>query len=294
LLANFFAELRAGERPTHLDLYIEHRRRSHDLERAAGPTVFETRADFDKRLEQQEKTVQQMEAQLKKRRTDFDLEAAGKPLPHRFHIAMQMGLSLTAADQLLGDPDAIRKDPSASRELLMLMLTCGRIDEVKGDPQQRNVFPDPFIHVLVAAADGDYEVADEYLANTIRHERQRRSEALLAGARDIAFRGQVDPNRLLALPMVARMAAEQADLRTLRALLTLEKGDNRAAAQQFRAALELTLPVEFLQDMISRVGSPDCLTRAAHLYVPPRMQYFNFEYLPLADYYNQLLAAAAN
>ncbi|MGE3809630.1 MAG: hypothetical protein AB7K24_33615, partial [Gemmataceae bacterium] len=264
-----------------------------ELEREAGPQPGESAASFKERIQADEKRLAEGENQLNKRRTDFNLESAGKRLEDRVGIARALGLSRLVLEILDGS-DEVKRNPELFRDqLVMLLLKSGYLNDARtlaglNGPSPVNLINDLWLNVLLAAADNDYDRADDYLARILRDEREKRSQTLLLSTLEMTLHGNLDLGRF---PQVVRGAGQQANLRTLRALLTLEKGDNAAALEQFRHALAISLPGELVQDIVTCWGSQDPLVTLVHF--PQRYRTFSFEWMPMALFYQRQLESAS-
>jgi hypothetical protein len=144
--------------------------------------------EYNKQLEQWEKDAKALEREVKKLQDQYEVQAANKPVLLKVNIAMQYGLPDTALNVLLkADPKELYNRPGSAQMagatlMINLLLTLGRVEEVHEifsgvTPEKEGAFglnPVPggvsaigWAKVQAAAADGDYEAADQHLAALI-------------------------------------------------------------------------------------------------------------------------------
>jgi hypothetical protein len=143
--------------------------------------------EYNKQLEQWEKDAKALEREVKKLQDQYEVQAANKPVLLKVNIAMQYGLPDTALNVLLkADPKELYNRPGSAQMagatlMINLLLTLGRVEEVHEifsgvTPEKEGAFglnPVPGVSAIgwakvqAAAADGDYEAADQHLAALI-------------------------------------------------------------------------------------------------------------------------------
>jgi hypothetical protein len=165
-----------------LDLWAQHEREFLRLAKLVGRLPREKPEDFKARLEDREKQLQALDAEIRKRSDDYELEAANKPVREQAGIARSKGLILKALD-LLRKADAqdilATEGPQRAADVallqLSLMFALGQVEDVRegldegGLKNLLGMMPDlpipayDWFEVLLAAASGDYEQADKGL-----------------------------------------------------------------------------------------------------------------------------------
>lgn len=258
LLSQTYSQMNSGDQrlPTHLDMAVEHQKEWLRLARAAGPRG-ESRERFEQRMASEEAALRANEQTLQQRRTDFQLRGE-KQLPLlRAELALRYGLAKQAVELLL-ESDVSQYGPDEIRRMLTLLLRSGRIDEVVRDA----AVDDPLNQILVSAAVGDYDRADQALAGLQHATGQMRTRRALEFLRTQLTPSAVTPSGLRGPGELAAAAQSWADLTVLRGVLALEAGDVAEASEHFETALRSSAP-------------PSGTTASA----------FPFSYLPMAAWY---------
>src|SRR5262249_50055845 len=136
----------------------------------------ETEKDFNDRLEQLEKLVDQLEKRVQTQRDTFEVQSANLRPFQKAQKALLLGL-VEQALQVLLDSDAIEFGKAGARLQLELLLLMGRVAEVRlfletipqgeldySDTAPGQVMPAyEWLKFLLAAAVGDYTDADAQL-----------------------------------------------------------------------------------------------------------------------------------
>ncbi len=252
LLAEYFEE--AG----FFDLALEQRKAERDV---MALRQEDTRA-FDEPIERVGK-------ELKKREDQFTLESSNKRPIRQALEARDRGLAaaaLRAAEEQVKRSQEVEAEkgelgPSIGLAVQLLIQT-GRFDEARdllGGGAEQNPQALPFL-VQIAAAAGDYQKADDMLAEALSRGEQAAAAyapmvsagvgvALLSGAAKasratpyldpVGFRGTVQGRPIPPLgqlvPEAAGLLMQQAEFQTLRGWLALEAGDISTAGTELKA-----------------------------------------------------------
>jgi hypothetical protein len=188
MLAELFAK------QEYLDLTVKHRIEALRLMKDLGAAPGEPVEKFQARVGKEEQLVKELDDLLRKRQEKFEVNAANKPPVVRALIAKELGLPETSVSILLkADPeDLMGSHAEGARTAFTLLLSMGRLAEARDgltldsktglgmvildDPReaanrsqrlQRTPMLVPayeWFQSLLAAASGDYEEADRYLA----------------------------------------------------------------------------------------------------------------------------------
>jgi tetratricopeptide (TPR) repeat protein len=277
------------------DLQLKHTNEFVRCLRRAGRQGAETEEQFKERLKGPEDTAKELDKRVKDTQNKYEIQSDRKTVFQKAQIALRLGLGDKALQVLLGSDD-LEFGKEGTQLELNLLLSMGRLDDLreqlwptKGDDveKQRKAIPDGLneslgigtyerFRFLLAAAEGDYQEADEFLeqartktlgnAAQLRGFRQRLelegkepgpakdlniAQLLAVGvAEAIAEQARTDGilamragwrmmrDLRLAAMMPMRMPLFLAgDYETLRGVLKLEAGDVGAAQEHFRQAL---------------------------------------------------------
>ncbi len=255
------------------------------------------------RLRELRKELEASEAVVQDRRSQLALRSQGlgnAPLA-RANIALRLGLPRTALDDVLLPSTVILFGVEGARMEMELLVMLGRTDRARqeldddefrlnqerlgvtelpgnGDPNHPPVYRFPayaWNRFLLAAADGDYRQAGEFLEAMMARLQEERATRVRNGqsflvrslAMEVGLGAQPELWRMLKffagdLSTVQRIVDQlnrtsaqiEADLRCLAGVLALERGLPEEAAVQFRAALALagTLPGGFPSEPLCR------------------------------------------
>jgi tetratricopeptide (TPR) repeat protein len=227
----------------YLDLADDHLGEAVKLMRKQGaPSASEEmRERFDKEVEAFEKKHKELDTLRIRRRDEFELSADSMPTPlAKAQLALSKGLPQQALE-ILSNSEA---GPEAMLFNLNLWLSTGKADEVRrelnsNDDLRRALGPyrDRY-QVLVAAATGNYDEANQSLDTLIRQTESTAVQNMLNIVKAGTFQGVLIPGSLRGLNIFPELVRQLADMRVLRGLLVLEKGDNEAAATYFREAMD--------------------------------------------------------
>ncbi len=262
----------------------EHRQEELRLSRQAGPRPGESAEEFAYRMELFDKEMAKLIELVQFRRKKYaeGSQAFQGDRLQQARLALRLGLSRKATDEILLASPADLLGPLGISMELELMLSLGRVQEVRGILNNEGVraskqglgfteFHWPayeWLHVLEAAAIGDYAQCQEDL-RTIRAVRHAEHEALQrqidAFAREdvrlltgslsgpppflpafIALTLSHSRDEKMRLEAGQRTSlAQQADVWVLEGLLALEQGDTDAARSAFTEAHALAAKVPF-------------------------------------------------
>lgn len=251
-LANYYTELR------YADLVLKHRKELLRLTRAAGPHPGESREAFERRRDDLQKHVSELDDDVREMLNVFEVNATNLKIVPRAQQAQARGLGGKALD-ILKASDITAFGKAGLEMELELLLTTGGIREFRAwfDPvHHRPLLNEPsapyaceWYLVYLAAASGNYDEADANLAAMDPSPSFRAQTLPLLGQ---AF---LDINPLAPSLISALQAARirerfrrheamwslqqlyRADLTALRGLLALERGDGERATALFREAL---------------------------------------------------------
>jgi hypothetical protein len=191
-IAHFILAYQTFVGPEYLEVRIGHLRKYLELARSLHHVVGYPPNQFGEGLAAQEGELKRGESQLKKQHDQFVVTGGSKRLLEKVIIAMRNGLAETALDLLLkadpkemGDPRQPNHRPGAT-VLVDLLLRLGRLDDARMalypeageedssiDKRAFGLHPQSglpawyWLRVQLAAAAGDYDVADELLAEVL-------------------------------------------------------------------------------------------------------------------------------
>jgi hypothetical protein len=227
------------------DLALDHLRAAAESAAARGPMWRESRDEFKQRLEQMNKDLEQLKANVKKREEDYQVDTQDKPLSRKVPKALQNGLIKKARDLLL-QADPVQFGPGEIDMLLRLLLTTGRPDQARavlseGAEGLRSSLGLKYewYNALIGAACGNYKEAGQFLDEYTVHFEQSILERVLRLLQVQTFDGGLSPQSLFDVNTASTRLRELADWRVLCGLLALEAGENAVAAKQFQAALDI-------------------------------------------------------
>jgi tetratricopeptide (TPR) repeat protein len=265
LLANLLLEARG------FDLALPHVQAQLRLHRAAGPLPNETAQDFASRIDRLAHYELALGKQVREMLNRVDTQGFKLDVHGKARLAESSGLPGYALEQLLRSNYAEFGREGAILEL-HLLLHVGRTNHFRTmiDPAQEaamGTFNFHWLQALLAAADGDYDQADEHLQRLIvrtvdlpdlrvREALPPQAFVLLLGEQ-ILTGGSLNPAQpllqvatlspwqapesrlffLRRLESIARTARQDADLHTLRGLLALESGAIESAQRSYQAAV---------------------------------------------------------
>jgi tetratricopeptide (TPR) repeat protein len=264
-----------------LETALKHRREQVRSARARGPRLGESPDDFTRRIERLEGVIQRYTKDLSQRLDSWELAAEKKPLLARVQLALEQGLN-EKAFQLLTAEDGTDSLRGPSRALAVqwtvaLLLGMGRLQEAgevlnRETPQSLDMLPPPlnlpayeWFQIQMAAADGNYEEADQHLAAWLATARAKAASPAVLLAQTIGHQllwdaplatqmpGQMvrtmpallglPPNRtatlVRGLEQCLLLLQQESDLLALRGWLALEVGDTRAAGEYLSRVLAL-------------------------------------------------------
>jgi hypothetical protein len=196
-------------RLNYRDLVLKHLGLQLEATRAFGPRVNESPKDFDDRVKDMEREHKALEKTINDDLNKYAVKTSSMRVFDKARVAMSMGLAEKALDVLLGS-DALEFGADGARLQLDLLLTMGRLEDLRlmiapDDPQLREEMAVSLrklggvmyeiYRVLLAAAEGDYAEADEFLAEAARRagddpelmKRFRQSAAATSSAARVAL-----------------------------------------------------------------------------------------------------------
>jgi tetratricopeptide (TPR) repeat protein len=271
-----------------LDLEVKHLMAWARWQRRSGPHPGETQEQFNTRIKALDDANEKMDKQVKDNQNKYEVQSDKKPVLQKSQIALRLGLGEKALRVLL-DSDSLEFGAPGARLQLDLLVSLGELEKLR-DIMVAQV-PDDLnsamavygvgtyerYRALLAAAEGGYEEADEFLEKlrtkelTDAGQLQRfRSDRLgLEGttpgpAKDLdipqllsvgiarTILAQVPADGVLPFQVVRRMERDlllsqllgmvpplhqAAGYEALRGILKLEAGDVSGAQQNFRQAL---------------------------------------------------------
>ena len=190
-----------------------------------------------------QKYHKKLDTDVIKDRNEYEVASTNRPPLQRAQLALSKGLAKQARD-VLNDITALESSPEALSLNVDLLLSTGNADELRRDflgnedlKRALGGFYDRY-EVLLAAATGNYDEATAALDQVIRQTETAGMQALLTMVRMGTFQGVLTPGTLRALSTFPDIERQLADLRSMRGLLSLEQGDNPAAARAFRQAID--------------------------------------------------------
>jgi hypothetical protein len=241
------------------DLALPHVQAQLRLNKAAGPLPHESPADFAARIEQMSTFEQQLGKQVRDLLNLADTQSFELGVYGKARYAESNGLPGYALKQLL-DSNYVEFGREGALLELYLLLHAGRTDDFRTvfDPtaeQTLGTFNHHWLETLLAAADGNYEQADDHLRQLVEsaelpiRRRSRSTPAWLDGLR-ILTRTPNNPLQLLWQARSSRLwlpdrqdisqeVQQQIDMHCLRGMLALESGDILAARRAFDEGLRI-------------------------------------------------------
>jgi hypothetical protein len=218
---------------------------------------------------------------LSRLKAAYSLKAENQPPLVRVRLAFEFGLAEEAQSILENLDPQTPISPAEANYLVLVLIKSGHADQGV-ELKQFNKVADSWVSILLAMAQGDYNRADEYLALRMNNAQKDQLERILVLAgyapRDSSPRpdlqrydgftlAEVHPRVLQLMSDLPYLKASECNLRALRGLVALERGDAAAAEKHFTAALRPTQPP----------AKPDANA--------PRTPRFQFELAPLARAY---------
>jgi hypothetical protein len=326
LLAEVYLQMHNGNPnyPTHLDKALTHRARWLELIRDAGPRPDETEEQYAAKMKALDKRVHAEISRhvslrrqagqlpgaaltgdemstpktfLDRLREDYGLKAENRSLVEKIGIALQHGLADEAL-KLVDEMDADRKRKLSRDEASLIAavsIRSGRAGDI-GEEVLSDI-KDEWLRVLKAAALGDYEGVDEHLAEFDRLlERQHQRYVLEWGTAPFGALA-TDPARFRSLAAITlQLARQKSNLRVVRTIMMLERGDTVRAKELFEKALRSTVPPRQIMNLagaLSAGQSLDVVTYMAAWEYNGTERRFEFEYAPMARAYLEHLEAGA-
>jgi hypothetical protein len=266
------------------DLALDHLRDAVKYGAAAGQKPGDTRDTFKTRIENMQRTLKNFDAQVTRQRNEYDISATNQALINKARIALSKQLGKKALDLLLDADPAAVDIPEATLELFLL-LSMGRPEDARRPLEDPDSAPGlkeglganyDWYWLLIAAADGNYKEAGDYLDVAIAKLEKLSTESLLLRLQMQTFMGQGAGN-LPAINTVMEIVHQIANYRVMRGMLLLEEGDPAAAARFFQQALDMNngQPWEFESRGIAvhylkhiRAAQPNLFTPKGDLYAP--------------------------
>jgi tetratricopeptide (TPR) repeat protein len=229
-------------RSQFLDLALQHQQEIVKIVKATGPVPMEPHDDFNRRVEQEEKRLKELDALETRRETDFELKGANMPLLSRARLAQLSGLAGKALQLLLEASPEDMNPATAEMQLNLLLLTGRHLDPEIKFLERLEVLKDvPGMSaerygMLYEASLGNYEKAGAYLEDSIAQMEQNYLRQMLLSLETQTFilPGAGAMQRLNAILDDVRTTA---DYRVMRGILALEQGDTATAARFFERAL---------------------------------------------------------
>jgi hypothetical protein len=164
----------------YLDAAEHHLRESLTLLKQLGPMPGEKPADFGQGIEKLTKELGELEGEVQRRLNEYHVNAASKQPLEKVRMALDRGLVETAVNTLKDEAPREVKGPSdlaIISELARRLLDLGRLNEARElllpDTEEFGDKPVPPYYlnhyVRLAAAQGDYALADRFLADALNH-----------------------------------------------------------------------------------------------------------------------------
>jgi hypothetical protein len=279
------------------DLGLQQKKEELRLTEELGPIAGEDQETYRQRLTRLRDQVKLLDDQVKSAQNDFLI--ATKNLPKvvlKAQLAHKRGLIGEALDLLIKtSPVELGADGLLME--LRLLLAVGRVEDVRANwrqeltdnPQMGFVGSQElpiykWLLVLQAMSVGDYDKADEALAQIIASVERIHRVVLPAGStpgvcaqlstdfldptglRPLTWQCFLRYDRAVKLQQLKRLPPRslvQPELHVLRGLLALEIGDNERAMEQFRAGLNLSWPPRHYVPYLSLLATSDPLEAAA-------------------------------
>jgi hypothetical protein len=256
LLADVFLESRG------YDLALPHVQQRHRLNKQSGPLPHESDEEFAARIDRLSDLEQQLGRQVRDLLNLADTQSFELGAYSKARLAESKGLPGYALEQLLSSNYAEFGREGAILELYLL-LHAGRSEDFRQvfKPEYEPVlgpFNYHWMQTLMAAADGNYDQADEHLGQLLdlpsdssaQPRPARRSTAVLDGLQvltsnsnnplQLLWQARGSDRFLKRQPAnLSQETRQRADLHCLRGMLALESGDIEAARKGFREGLAL-------------------------------------------------------
>jgi tetratricopeptide (TPR) repeat protein len=236
----------------YFDMALDHLGEALRVAQADKPATLDEQEAASKRLEQMQKSYNDLDTQVTRQRNEFELSATGQPLAAKVQLAKSKGLGKKALDLLL-EADPAQMDAAAASMQLDLLLTTGqpdvvrtRLNEVPELKEYMGVNYD-LLNVFLGAALGDYRQACEYLDEAINKMERDNTQRMLLVVQAQTFQG-VSPLSLSSMSVAINRIKQLAEFRVMRGMLALEEGDTATAAKQFQQALDMGDGKEFQFD----------------------------------------------
>lgn len=162
----------------YLDVAEHHLREYLTLLKQLGPMPGEKPADFGQGIERITKELGELEGEVQRRLNEYHVNAASKQPLEKVRMALDRGLVETAVTTLKDEaPREVKgaNDLAIISELARRLLDLGRLDEARelllpdteefGDKQVPPYYLNHYVRL--AAARGDYALADRFLADAL-------------------------------------------------------------------------------------------------------------------------------
>jgi hypothetical protein len=293
LLAGVFAQIRTEVDPPkpYLDIEVDHLEAWFQAEKAAGTRGLEP-DQYQNRLREMEQFINRAKEARENAREDFEFAARNQPPLTRAFEAYKKGL-IKQAIQEIQEADVTQIGRQGLDLLVRLLLTTGKLEDLQHFTPELN----DWLTAQMAAATGDYQKADEHLYQFLKRSQDITAVRLTDVLRLETFPPDLRPESFNELRQLAGTFREWTDLGTIRAILALESGRNKEAAQQFHKITDLGFPTLTAAGLLAPLGTGSALETGT-IYplalVAGRGQVLQFSMRPLAYRYGQMLRAAGN
>jgi hypothetical protein len=228
------------------DLEMEERQKTIELLRS-NPPRDRTAEAVAQLIKTQEEAKQNREKQtlFAQRKSEYEKSSANRSTLDRARLALDLGLVKEALDVLLkADLTPLNEQEKSAvigLEMKLLIITGQTLTTDQGSklPDPDLVF-DPWDKILLAGAEGNYTLIDDYLEQILRTREQSPTQSdpasLARLLQDLTFQGQIGLPVWFRLRQFAQAPHGWAELAVLRGLLALEEGETVKAAQHLRTA----------------------------------------------------------
>lgn len=165
----------------YFDLSVKHMEARLKLSREIGPLPDEDEKSYEKRLDEMEKSFKGFDKDLKNLQNDYAVKSSGKKVFERASLAARVGLAEQALNELLNS-DALDFGIEGTRMQLDLLLSMGDTERLKffllhqdNEKELRDSLRQRFnapiyetYRYMLAAAEGNYVEADQYLVEAMK------------------------------------------------------------------------------------------------------------------------------
>jgi hypothetical protein len=276
------AGLREGG-AVYLDVELRHRKEQLRIAREnAGRKTSEARADNEEAQEQitryQEERVKALEqlvddlsGKVANQQNQLEVQASSRSVVERAQLALQFGLAdeaLSVLEKATPEDLLVRQGnvsyPVGAILQVKILLSLGRAEQVRevldstrkwGVLSESGATAYDWFRLVVAAASGDYDEADDVLA--AMHEPSLRAADKIDGVQ-VAAQVRCSVGGMNALGRLNEYAfgylTSETDFRALRGWLALERGETEKARQQYRAVRDLAVRRDRLLAPAAAVG----------------------------------------